>query len=118
MAACLRREAAYHQTITHLSHKFADAFAPIALVATGPLVLVVQQSTLRQTFRDVVAAAKAPPDTFSFASSGVGGPVHMLPTPLRRPGGFRQARAPRRRGGPALLPRLRGAEAAGVPRPC
>jgi len=72
------------------------------LVATGPLVLVAHQSTPRQSFPDVVAAAKAAPGTISFASSGVGGLAHVSTTLLQQQGGFRLTHVPYRGGGPAL----------------
>jgi tripartite-type tricarboxylate transporter receptor subunit TctC len=64
---------ATNQTVMRLPYKLAEGFAPVSLVATGPLALVTHQTTPWRSFQDVVAAAKAAPDTISFASSGVGG---------------------------------------------
>jgi tripartite-type tricarboxylate transporter receptor subunit TctC len=78
------------------------------LVATGPLALVAHQTTPWSSFQDVVAAAKAAPDTISFASSGVGGLAHVSTTLLQQQGGFRLVHVPYRGGGPAAQATLAG----------
>lgn len=85
-----------------LPYKLAEGFALVSLVATGPLALVTHQTTPWRSFQDVVAAAKAAPDTISFASSGVGGLAHVSTTLLQQQGGFRLTHVPYRGGGPAL----------------
>jgi tripartite-type tricarboxylate transporter receptor subunit TctC len=93
---------ATNQTVMRLPYKLAEGFAPVSLVATGPLALVTHQTTPWRSFQDVVAAAKAAPDTISFASSGVGGLAHVSTTLLQQQGGFRLTHVPYRGGGPAL----------------
>ncbi len=93
---------ATNQTVMRLPYKLAEAFAPVTLVATGPLALVAHQTTPWRSFPDLVAAAKAAPDTISFASSGVGGLAHVSTTLLQQQGGFRLSHIPYRGGGPAL----------------
>lgn len=75
---------------------------------TGPLALVAHQTTPWRSFQDLFAAAKAAPDTISFASSGAGGLVHMSTTLLQQQGGFRLTHVPYRGGGPALQDALSG----------
>ena len=99
---------ATNQTVMRLPYKLSEAFAPISLVATGPLALVAHQTTPWSSFQDVVAAAKAAPDTISFASSGVGGLAHVSTTLLQQQGGFRLVHVPYRGGGPALQDALSG----------
>ena len=53
------------------------AFAGVAVVATGPLVLVVNQSVPAQNVRELVALAKAKPGTISYASAGTGSSPHL-----------------------------------------
>ena len=93
---------ATNQTVMRLPYKLLEALAPVTLVATGPLALVAHQSTPWRGLPDVVAAAKAAPDTISFASSGVGGLAHVSTTLLQQQGGFRLTHVPYRGGGPAL----------------
>jgi tripartite-type tricarboxylate transporter receptor subunit TctC len=99
---------ATNQTLMRLPYKTLEAFAPISLVATGPLALVAHSSTPYRSFKDVVAAAKAAPDTISFASSGVGGLAHVSTTLLQQQGGFSLVHVPYRGGGPAVQDAVAG----------
>ncbi|MDQ0586525.1 Bug family tripartite tricarboxylate transporter substrate binding protein [Variovorax paradoxus] len=51
--------------------------APIGLVASAPLVLVVAADSPYKTLADVVAAAKARPEALNYASSGSGTVAHL-----------------------------------------
>jgi tripartite-type tricarboxylate transporter receptor subunit TctC len=99
---------ATNQTLLRLPYKALEAFAPVSLVATGPLALVAHHSTPWRNFQDVVAAAKAAPDTISYASSGVGGLAHVSTTLLQQQGGFSLVHVPYRGGGPALQDAIAG----------
>ncbi|MDP9964464.1 tripartite-type tricarboxylate transporter receptor subunit TctC [Variovorax paradoxus] len=50
---------------------------PVGLVASAPLVLVVAADSPYKTLADVVAAAKARPETLNYASSGSGTVAHL-----------------------------------------
>ena len=52
-------------------------FVPITMLAKAPNVLVAHPSTGFKNARDLIAAAKARPDTLSFASPGVGSGLHL-----------------------------------------
>jgi tripartite-type tricarboxylate transporter receptor subunit TctC len=91
-----------------LPYKLMEAFAPVTLVATGPLALVAHHTAPWQHFQELMAAAKGAPDTISFASSGVGGLAHVSTTLLQQQGGFRLVHVPYRGGGPALQDALPG----------
>ncbi|MCB4822865.1 tripartite tricarboxylate transporter substrate binding protein [Roseicella aerolata] len=99
---------ATNQTLLRLPYKTLEAFAPVSLVATGPLALVAHKSTPWNSFQEVVAAAKAAPDTISYASSGVGGLAHVSTTLLQQQGGFSLVHVPYRGGGPALQDSIAG----------
>ena len=99
---------ATNQTLLRLPYKTLEAFAPVSLVATGPLALVAHSSTPYRNFQDLVAAAKAAPDTISFASSGVGGLAHVSTTLLQQQGGFSLVHVPYRGGGPAVQDAVSG----------
>ena len=99
---------ATNQTLMRLPYKTLEAFSPVSLVATGPLALVAHSSTPYRTFQDVVAAAKAAPDTVGFASSGVGGLAHVSTTLLQQQGGFGLVHVPYRGGGPAVQDAVSG----------
>ena len=52
-------------------------FEPVATLGTVPIALVVSTLSPIKSVSDLVAAAKAKPGSFTFASSGAGGPQHM-----------------------------------------
>jgi tripartite-type tricarboxylate transporter receptor subunit TctC len=99
---------ATNQTVMRLSYRMMQAFAPVTLVATGPLAMVAHQATPWKTFQDVVTAAKAAPDTISYATSGIGGLAHVSTTLLQQLGDFKLTHVPYRGGGPALQDALSG----------
>ena len=97
-----------NQTTMRLQYRLMQAFAPVSLLATGPLALVAHQSTPWKTFQDLVAAAKQAPDTISYATSGIGSLAHVSTTLLQQLGGFKLTHVPYRGGGPALQDALSG----------
>ncbi len=50
---------------------------PVARIADGTIAFVVPQSSPAKSVQDFVALAKANPGKFTFASSGVGGLIHL-----------------------------------------
>ena len=50
---------------------------PITNVASGPMLVVVQESSPVKTLRDLIGTAKARPGAVNFGSAGVGSQVHM-----------------------------------------
>ena len=91
-----------NQTLMRLTYRTLDAFAPVSLVATGPLAMVCHASTPFRTFRDVVEAAKREPDRYNYATSGAGGLAHIATTLLQQQNGFKLTHVPYRGGGPAV----------------
>jgi tripartite-type tricarboxylate transporter receptor subunit TctC len=53
------------------------AFAPIALVAGQPMILVVKEGAAHRTLKDIVDAARAKPGTLNMASAGIGTVGHL-----------------------------------------
>ncbi len=91
-----------NQTLMRLTYRTLEAFAPVSLVATGPLAMVCHASTPFRTFRDVVDAAKREPDRYNYATSGAGGLAHIATTLLQQQNGFKLTHVPYRGGGPAV----------------
>ena len=79
------------------------AFAPITPVAVFPNVLVVGIDRPFKTVDDLVAAARANPDTLAFASSGVGSTNHLSAELFKREADIKVLHVPYRGGGPALI---------------
>jgi tripartite-type tricarboxylate transporter receptor subunit TctC len=76
---------AVHHTIAPavyktLPYSFEKDFAPITTVALVPNVMVVSETSPYKTVKDVIAAAKAKPDSLSYGSNGNGTAQHMIGT--------------------------------------
>jgi tripartite-type tricarboxylate transporter receptor subunit TctC len=78
------------------------AFAPITTVAVFPNILVVGVDEPMKTLADVVALARAKPNTVTFGSSGVGSTNHLTAEIFRRQANVTILHVPYRGGGPAL----------------
>jgi tripartite-type tricarboxylate transporter receptor subunit TctC len=61
----------------NLAFDFAKDFAPITLIASTPLILVVHPSTGAKNVQDLIALAKSKPGEILFGSAGVGTTGHL-----------------------------------------
>ncbi|WP_026434365.1 Bug family tripartite tricarboxylate transporter substrate binding protein [Paracidovorax oryzae] len=84
------------------------AFAPVATVAGQPVVLVVNAESRFKTLADLVAAAKAKPDSLSMASAGNGTVGHLTGELFIRQAGIRTSHIPYKGAGPAATDLLGG----------
>src|SRR5208282_2498006 len=81
---------------------------PVMLIGTAPNVLATHPSRPFKSFADVVAAAKAKPDTITYASIGSGSVGHLTMTLLTQRAGCKLVHVPYRGGGPAMNDALAG----------
>jgi tripartite-type tricarboxylate transporter receptor subunit TctC len=81
---------------------------PVMLVATAPYLLAVNIKHAFKTLADVVAAAKAKPDSLSYASVGSGSIGHLFMVLLQKKTGIKMVHVPYRGGGPAMNDALGG----------
>ena len=58
-------------------YDLSTQFAPISLVGTSPLIVVVHKSVPVRTLAELVALAQAAPGKLNFGSPGVGTPGHL-----------------------------------------
>lgn len=77
-------------------------FAPVALVATGPYILVVNPQLGVSTVRELVAAAKAEPGKIDYASSGNGSAQHLVTALFGAMAGAPLNHVPYKGSGPAM----------------
>lgn len=68
--------------------------APIGLVASAPLVVVVSGTSPYKTLADVVAAAKAKPTALNYASSGNGTVAHLATEQFQKAAGVQFTHVP------------------------
>jgi tripartite-type tricarboxylate transporter receptor subunit TctC len=83
-------------------------FAPVSLLATTPLVLVVHPSVPAGTAQELVALAKAKPGEVTFASAGLGTAIHLAGEQFRQVAGADINHIPYRGGGPSVIDLLAG----------
>jgi tripartite-type tricarboxylate transporter receptor subunit TctC len=69
-------------------------FAPISLMITQPNALVVNAKVPATNLAELVAFLKAKPDTYSYASSGIGTSIHMAAELLKMMTGTQMAHVP------------------------
>jgi tripartite-type tricarboxylate transporter receptor subunit TctC len=80
----------------------ARDFAPIALLATVPIVLMVHPSLPVKNVQELVALAKARPGTLNFGSSGIGSTNHLAGELLKRMTGIDVVHVPYKGAAPAM----------------
>src|SRR5215471_13897325 len=90
------------------SYDTAADFAAVVSLGSSPNVLVVSPSKGFKTAQDLVAAAKARPGSFNFASAGVGSATHLSAERFRMAAGFDAVHVPFRGGAEALAEVLSG----------
>jgi tripartite-type tricarboxylate transporter receptor subunit TctC len=83
-------------------------FAPIALVATSPIVLVVPKDSRIHSVRDLIDMAKARPGEIRYGSAGIGSATHLSTALFEAMAGVRLVHVPYRGAGPALLDVIAG----------
>lgn len=75
---------------------------PVSLIGRVPVVIAANAGTPFNTIQQLIAAAKARPDTLSFASPGNGSTPHMAVELFERAAGIRLQHVPYRGGAQAL----------------
>lgn len=78
-------------------------FAPIMVVARGPMVLVVNPNTPANSVSELIAMAKAKPGAMSYASAGSGTAIHLAAEMLKTVTGAQIVHVPYKGAGPAVL---------------
>jgi tripartite-type tricarboxylate transporter receptor subunit TctC len=77
-------------------------FAPVTMVASAPLMLVVHPSVPAKSVAELVAYAKANPDKLNFGSGGPGATPHLAGEMFKMMAGIRITHIPYKGGAPAL----------------
>jgi tripartite-type tricarboxylate transporter receptor subunit TctC len=88
-----------HKTIPYDPYK---SFAPVTIAAASPNILVVNPSEQAKTVKELIAAIKAHPETYNFASPGTGTTPHLSGELFRLSFGLDIVHVPFSGAGPAL----------------
>jgi tripartite-type tricarboxylate transporter receptor subunit TctC len=83
-------------------------FAPIATVAGGPFLLVVNPAVPANNLQEFIALAKAKPGQLNYASSGAGSSTHLATEYFNILAEVRMQHIPYKGGGPALVDLIGG----------
>jgi tripartite-type tricarboxylate transporter receptor subunit TctC len=83
-------------------------FAPVAMVAYSPHLLVVHPSITAKDVRELIAQAKARPDSLNFAVSGMGGANHLAGIDFAQRAGIKWTYIPYKGGSQALTDMVGG----------
>jgi len=79
------------------------AFAPVSMIASGPIVLVVNPSLPVQSVAELIALAKAQPGKLQYASAGIGTFTHLGAELFKLAAGVNLLHVPFKGGGPAAI---------------
>jgi tripartite-type tricarboxylate transporter receptor subunit TctC len=85
-----------------LSFDIERDFAPVALTATVPLVLLVHPSVPAKTVKEFIDYARSKPGELSYASTGIGTPTHLGAALFQSTNGIKAVHVPFRGSAPAL----------------
>lgn len=85
-----------------LPYDSEKAFVPVGVIAAFPHVIVVTPTYEAKTVLDLVAAAKASPNSISYASSGTGSAQHLAGAAFTRQTQTEMVHIPYKGGGPAM----------------
>ena len=83
-------------------------FVPVTLLTQGPLVLVATPNFPANNVRELIALAKAKPDTLNFASSGNGQSTHLAGELFNSMAGIKLSHVPYKGSAPALTDVIAG----------
>jgi tripartite-type tricarboxylate transporter receptor subunit TctC len=95
----------------HFSTKPVDPllrFAPIVLVASSPMVLVLHPSVPAATVKQLVSLAASRPDALAFASNGSGSLSHVTAALFMQRAGIRMLHVPYKGAAPAVIDTVAG----------
>ena len=83
-------------------------FTAVAHVAWSPVIIATSANSKYKTLADVVAAAKAAPDTVTYGSPGNGTTIHLAGDQFEKAAGIKMRHIPYKGSNPALMDALAG----------
>ena len=84
------------------------SFAPIGLVAAGPVALTVHPSVPAASVKELIALAKAKPGQLNYATAGIGSFQHLASELFKLQTGLDIVHIPYKGGGPAMMDTIAG----------
>ena len=99
---------AFNPALYKLRFDPEKAFAPIAMLGTGPNALTVTPKLPANSVKELIALAKAQPGKLNYASAGVGSFQHLGSELFRIMAGINIVHVPFKGGGPAMADVIAG----------
>ncbi len=100
-----------------LPYDASKDFAPITLIASSPLILLVHPSVPVKTVKELIALAKSRPGQLTFGSAGGGTALHLAQELFKVVAGIDAIHVPYKGGGPAVAALVSGEVAMGFNTP-
>jgi tripartite-type tricarboxylate transporter receptor subunit TctC len=94
--------------LSKVSYDVARDLAPIARIASNPMLLVAHPNVRAKNLTELIAFAKANPGRLNFASAGAGSPTHLAIELLQSMANIRFVHVPYKGGGPAMADLIGG----------
>jgi tripartite-type tricarboxylate transporter receptor subunit TctC len=98
----------YNPSIYKLPYDPVKAIVPVAMIGSGPNVLVVHPSLPVKSVKDLIALAKARPGQLNYATAGIGSFQHLSSELFRLMAGVNIVHIPYKGGGPAMVALMSG----------
>jgi tripartite-type tricarboxylate transporter receptor subunit TctC len=108
LLSCSSADAVNATLYDKLNFNFLRDTVPVASIASGPLVLVVNPSFSAKTVPEFIAYAKANPGKINFGSAGIGTVVHVAGELFKAMAGVNMVHVPYRGLAPALIDLMGG----------
>src|SRR6266571_893873 len=99
---------AFGASMYKLPYDPINAFAPVALLGTGPVVLAVTTKLPVNSLKELIALAKEKPGELNYASAGVGSFQHLASALFKLQSGLDIVHIPFKGGGPAMMDVIAG----------
>ncbi|MCE2948686.1 MAG: tripartite tricarboxylate transporter substrate binding protein [bacterium] len=99
---------AFNPALYKLSYDSIKAFAPVAMVGSGPNVMVINPQLPVNSVKELIAYARANPGKLNLASAGIGSFQHLSGELFTRMAKIEMTHVPFKGGGPAMTDVIAG----------
>ena len=99
---------AFIPAIYKLPYDPATAFAPVAMLGAGPVVIAVTSKLPVGSLKELIALAKEKPGELNYATAGVGSFQHLASELFKQQAGVDIVHIPFKGGGPAMMDVIAG----------
>jgi tripartite-type tricarboxylate transporter receptor subunit TctC len=99
---------AFNPSMYKLSYDPASAFAPVAMLGAGPVVIAVTSKLPAGNLRELLAMAREKPGSLNYATAGVGSFQHLASELFKQQAGIDMVHVPFKGGGPAMMDVIAG----------